>query len=64
MQTTNVFVQRVQVSYAQESYPEALVSRKLVFREGCSEGSESTKFGTDERKRRMGYKFRISKHII
>jgi len=29
---------------------EPLVSRKLVFREECSEGSETTKVGTDEQK--------------
>ncbi len=28
--------------------PEALVSRKVVYREVCTEGSETTKFGTDE----------------
>lgn len=53
MQTTSVFVQRVQVPYARESCPEALVSRKLVSCEGCSEGSGTTKSGTDEQKRRM-----------
>ena len=31
--------------------PEALVSRKLVFREECSEGSGTTKSGTDEQER-------------
>ena len=30
--------------------PEALVSRKLVYREVYSEGSETTKSGTDEQK--------------
>jgi len=28
--------------------PKALVSRKLVFRKECSEGSDTTKVGTDE----------------
>jgi len=51
LQTTGVFSQRVQVPYARESLPEALVSRKLVFREGCSEGSGTTNSGTDEQKR-------------
>ena len=30
---------------------EALASRKLVFREGCSEGSGTAKSGTDEQER-------------
>lgn len=51
MQTTSVFVQRVQVPYARESCPEALVSRKLVFREGCSKGSGTTNSGSDEQER-------------
>ncbi len=35
------------------SQSEALVSRKLVFREKFSEGSETTKVGTDEQKLNM-----------
>ena len=31
--------------------PEALVSRKVVYREVCTEGSETAKSGTDEQKR-------------
>jgi len=33
--------------------PEALASHKLVFREGCSEGSGTAKSGTDEQERHM-----------
>ena len=33
--------------------PEALVSRKVVYREVCTEGSETIKSGTDEQKRYM-----------
>ena len=33
--------------------PEALVSRKVVYREVCTEGSETAKSGTDEQKRDM-----------
>jgi len=36
-------IQRVQVPYALGYSLEALVSRKLVSREGCSEVSETTK---------------------
>jgi hypothetical protein len=40
-----------EVPYAQEFRLEALVSRKLVYREVCSEGSETTNSGTDESER-------------
>ncbi len=33
--------------------PEVLASDKLVFREECSEGSQTVKSGTDEQKRDM-----------
>ena len=33
--------------------PEALASRKVVYREVCTEGSETAKSGTDEQKRNM-----------
>ena len=32
---------------------EALASRKVVYREVCTEGSETAKSGTDEQKRHM-----------
>jgi hypothetical protein len=38
---------RVQVPYALGSYPEALVSRKVVLGDWDTEGSETTKLGTD-----------------
>ena len=46
-----------------------LVSRKLVYREVCSEGSEPTKSGTDDRSTPAGtayggQKGRVSKHIF
>ena len=33
--------------------PEALASRKVVYREVCTEGSEPAKSGTDEQERNM-----------
>ena len=33
--------------------PEALASRKVVYRKVCTEGSETAKSGTDEQKRYM-----------
>ena len=33
--------------------PEALVSRKVVYREVCTEGSETAKSGTDKQERHM-----------
>ena len=45
------YFQRVKVPYAQGLRLEALVSRKLVYREVCSEGSETTNSGTDEQER-------------
>ena len=47
------YFQRVQVPYAQELRLEALVSRKLVWGDPCSEGSGTTKPGTDEQKSDM-----------
>ena len=46
----NLF-QRVQVPYARESCLEALASGKVVYREVCTEGSQTAKSGTDEQKR-------------
>ena len=37
----------MQVPYGQGLRLEPLVSRKLVYREVCSEGSETTKLGTE-----------------
>jgi len=48
----SVFFQRVKDPYARE-YPEALASRKVVYREVFTEGSETAKSGTDEQKRHM-----------
>ena len=45
-----VFFQRVQVPYARRWYSEALASRKVVYCEVCTEGSEPAKVGTDEQK--------------
>lgn len=36
---------------------EALASDKLVFREECSEGSQTAKSGTDEQKRDMRHSY-------
>jgi len=33
--------------------PEVLVSRKVVWSDPCTEGSETTKSGTDEQERHM-----------
>jgi hypothetical protein len=41
----------VQVPYVLGSCPEALASGKLVYREVCSEGSQTAKSGTDEQER-------------
>ena len=48
------FFQRVKIPYARgsryltgQAVPEALVSRKVVYREVCTEGSETAKSGTD-----------------
>jgi hypothetical protein len=41
----------VQVPYEQEQVPESLASRKLVWGDPCSEGSDTAKSGTDEQKR-------------
>ena len=40
--------QRVKVPYARGSCPEALASRKVVYREVCTEGSETAKPGSNE----------------
>ncbi len=45
---TKVKFQRVKVPYAQGSFLEALASGKLVYREVCSEGSQTAKICTDE----------------
>ena len=44
------FFQRVQVPY-ERLKPESLARGKLVYREVCSEGSQTAKSGTDEQKR-------------
>jgi hypothetical protein len=41
----------VQVPYAQVEYLEALASGKVVYREVCTEGSQTANSGTDEQKR-------------
>jgi hypothetical protein len=41
-------IYRVQVPYGRESCLEPLVSCKVVYREVCTEGSRTTKLGTDE----------------
>lgn len=41
----------MQVPYVLGSCPEALASGKLVYREVCSEGSQTAKSGTDEQER-------------
>ena len=48
-----------------EVVTEALASRKVVFREECTEGSETAKSGTDEQELHMRLSnLRVSKHII
>ena len=42
------FFQRVQVPYTPWKKWEVLVRRKVVYREVCTEGSDTAKFGTDE----------------
>ena len=46
------FFQRVQVPY-ERLKPESLASGKVVYREVCTEGSQTAKSGTDEQKRHM-----------
>ncbi|NLO71179.1 MAG: hypothetical protein GX102_09670 [Porphyromonadaceae bacterium] len=46
-----VYVSRGCKSLMRGVVSEALVSRKLVFREGCSEGSGTTNSGTDKQER-------------
>ena len=57
---SDFFFQRVKIPYARgsryltgQAVPEALVSRKVVYREVCTEGSETAKSGTDEQERYM-----------
>ena len=47
IEDTKLF-QRVKVPYARESCPEALASRKLVWCEAWSEGSETANPGSNE----------------
>jgi len=47
IEDTKIF-QRVKVPYVRESCPEALASRKVVYREVCTEGSETAKPGSNE----------------
>jgi hypothetical protein len=47
MEDTKIF-QRVKVPCAQESFPEALASRKVVYREVYTEGSETANPGSNE----------------
>ena len=44
------FFQRVQVPYTPWKKWEVLARRKVVYREVCTEGSDTAKFGTDEQK--------------
>ena len=44
---------RVEVPYTRGSCLEVLASRKVVYREVSTEGSETAKSGTDEQKRDM-----------
>ena len=50
MQMMGIIFQRVQVPYRRELRSELLVSRKVACRKVCTEGSETTKVGTDEQK--------------
>jgi len=43
----------VKVPYTRGSFLEVLASRKVVYREVSTEGSETAKSGTDEQKRDM-----------
>ena len=47
-----LFFQRVQVPYRRLK-PELLARGKVVYREVCTEGSQTAKSGTDEQKRHM-----------
>jgi hypothetical protein len=58
-ETASVFFQRVKVPYARVK-SEALASRKVVYREVFTEGSETAKSGTDEQKRHMRPVIRVS----
>ena len=44
------YFQRVQVPYGSRGLGKPLASGKLVYREVCSEGSQSANSGTDEQK--------------
>ena len=49
----DLIFRRVKVPYASRYIGKALVSRKVVYREVCTEGSETAKSGTDEQERYM-----------
>lgn len=54
---SGLIIQRVKIPYERKLRSESLVSRKLVFREDDSEGSETTKVGTDEQESHMRHRW-------